>query len=69
MYVGALDDPTVPNHLLQEMLCVAIDDATVGSCHRLQVRIAYDGVADIADDGPGWPVEKDVTGLNMSARQ
>jgi DNA gyrase subunit B len=62
MYVGALDDPTVPNHLLQEMLCVAIDDATVGLCHRLQVRIAYDGVADIADDGPGWPMEKDVTG-------
>src|SRR5882757_7146637 len=25
MYVGALDNPTVPNHLLQEMLCVAID--------------------------------------------
>jgi DNA gyrase/topoisomerase IV subunit B len=62
MYVGSLDDPTVPNHLLQEMLCVVIDDATVGLCQRLQVRIAYDGVADIADDGPGWPVEKDVTG-------
>lgn len=66
MYVGPLDDPTVANRLLQEMLCVALDDAASGLCRRLQVRIAFDGVAEIADDGPGWPVEKDATGMALA---
>lgn len=57
LYLGPLDDPLLPNRLLQESICVALDDAANGACSRVQIEIAGAGRARVVDDGPGWPID------------
>ena len=58
MYVGEnLENRLLPNLLLQESACVAIDQAHSGSCQNLLITVAADGRAEVQDDGPGWSLE------------
>lgn len=62
MYVGDVNDRLLPNRLLQESLCVALDEGRDGPCQNVRVRIAHDGEAEVDDDGPGWSLELDRSG-------
>jgi DNA gyrase subunit B len=60
MYVGKpLEDWLIANRLLQEALCLAINDGVGGTCHKVQITLGANGSAEIEDDGPGWSLEKD----------
>ncbi len=56
LYVGDPESALLVNRLLQEALCVSIDDAYGGNCRRVEIEIAGDGIFTVTDDGPGWPV-------------
>lgn len=63
LYVGRpLDDRLLANHLLQEPLCVAIDDGANGACRKVRITLGGNGSAEIEDDGPGWSLERDAGG-------
>ncbi len=63
LYVGRpLEDRLLANHLLQEALCLAIDDSVIGACRKVQITLGANGSAEIEDDGPGWSLERDASG-------
>jgi DNA gyrase subunit B len=67
LYVGSkLQDPLLANHLLQEALCIAINDGVNGTCHSVKITLGSDGSAEVEDDGPGWPVERDPNGKSRA---
>jgi DNA gyrase subunit B len=68
MYAGRVDDPLVPNFLLKEALCCARDDALLGRCSRVDLRLGSRGVATIRDDGPGLPLTFDSKGIREAER-
>ncbi len=47
-----------PNHLAQEVIDNAVDEAVAGHCRKIKVKIYEDGSLSVEDDGRGMPVDK-----------
>jgi len=54
---GMYTDTTRPNHLAQEVIDNAVDEALAGHASRLDVTLSTDGSLEIVDDGRGMPVD------------
>ena len=46
-----------PNHLAQEAIDNAVDEAVAGYARRVEVTLHADGSLSVADDGRGMPVD------------
>ena len=53
---GMYTDTTRPNHLAQEVIDNAVDEALAGHCRSIAVTVYEDGSLEVADDGRGMPV-------------
>ena len=47
-----------PNHLAQEVIDNAVDEAIAGHCRRIDVALHEDGSLAVNDDGRGMPVDR-----------
>jgi len=54
---GMYTDTTRPNHLAQEVIDNAVDEALAGHAKRIEVTLHADGSCEVADDGRGMPVD------------
>ncbi|HKY91315.1 MAG TPA: DNA topoisomerase IV subunit B [Nevskiaceae bacterium] len=54
---GMYTDTTRPNHLAQEVIDNAVDEALAGHASRVDVTLFADGSCQVADDGRGMPVD------------
>jgi topoisomerase-4 subunit B len=54
---GMYTDTTRPNHLAQEVVDNAVDEALAGHAKTVEVTIYADGSCEVADDGRGMPVD------------
>ncbi|MCJ0825194.1 DNA topoisomerase IV subunit B [Luteimonas sp. 50] len=54
---GMYTDTTRPNHLAQEVIDNAVDEALAGHARELEVVLHADGSCEVADDGRGMPVD------------
>lgn len=57
MYVGPLPNPSLLNRLVEDTLCLAIDEAASGRCTEITVTVATDSVVTVRDNGPGVSLE------------
>src|SRR5436853_1996959 len=55
---GMYTDTSRPNHLAQEVIDNAVDEAIAGFCKRIEVVLHADGSLSVTDDGRGMPVDK-----------
>ncbi|HEY1076170.1 MAG TPA: DNA topoisomerase IV subunit B [Fontimonas sp.] len=66
---GMYTDTARPNHLAQEVIDNAVDEALAGYCKTLAVTVYEDGSLEVADDGRGMPVDihpvHKVTGVEL----
>jgi len=54
---GMYTDTRNPNHLAQEVVDNAVDEALAGYARRIEVVIYKDGSCQVSDDGRGMPVD------------
>jgi topoisomerase-4 subunit B len=54
---GMYTDTTRPNHLAQEVIDNAIDEAISGFAKRIDVIYHTDGSLEVSDDGRGMPTD------------
>jgi len=54
---GMYTDTSRPNHLAQEVIDNAVDEALAGYARRIDVTLYADGSCEVADDGRGMPVD------------
>ncbi|HHM04173.1 MAG TPA: DNA topoisomerase IV subunit B [Gammaproteobacteria bacterium] len=54
---GMYTDTTRPNHLAQEVIDNAVDEAMAGHARRIDVILYKDGSLEVRDDGRGMPVD------------
>jgi len=54
---GMYTDTSRPNHLAQEVIDNAVDEALAGHASRIDVVLYRDGSCEVADDGRGMPVD------------
>lgn len=54
---GMYTDTTRPNHLAQEVVDNAVDEALAGHARNVDVVLHADGSCEVADDGRGMPVD------------
>lgn len=54
---GMYTDTTRPNHLAQEVIDNAVDEALAGFARQIEVCLFADGSVEVADDGRGMPVD------------
>ncbi len=54
---GMYTDTSRPNHLAQEVVDNAVDEALAGHASRVDVILFADGSCEVADDGRGMPVD------------
>ncbi len=54
---GMYTDTTRPNHLAQEVIDNAVDEALAGFARSLRVTLHADGSLSVVDDGRGMPVD------------
>ncbi len=54
---GMYTDTTRPNHLAQEVIDNAVDEALAGHARRIVVTLHDDGSLEVEDDGRGMPVD------------
>ena len=54
---GMYTDTTRPNHLAQEVIDNAVDEALAGHARSIEVILHDDGSCEVADDGRGMPVD------------
>lgn len=54
---GMYTDTTRPNHLAQEVIDNAVDEALAGHAKTLEVTLWADGSCEVNDDGRGMPVD------------
>ncbi len=66
---GMYTDTSRPNHLVQEVVDNAVDEALAGHASRVDVTIFADGSAEVSDDGRGMPVDihpdEGISGLEL----
>ena len=66
---GMYTDTSRPNHLVQEVVDNAVDEALAGYASRVEVTIFADGSAEVSDDGRGMPVDihpdEGISGLEL----
>ena len=54
---GMYTDTTRPNHLAQEVIDNAVDEALAGHANKITVVVYKDGSLSVADNGRGMPVD------------
>ncbi|MEO6264331.1 MAG: DNA topoisomerase IV subunit B, partial [Luteimonas sp.] len=54
---GMYTDTTRPNHLAQEVVDNAVDEALAGHAGEIEVTLHADGSCEVSDDGRGMPVD------------
>ncbi len=54
---GMYTDTTRPNHLAQEVIDNAVDEALAGHASEIAVTLHPDGSCEVSDDGRGMPVD------------
>ncbi|MCE7032591.1 DNA topoisomerase IV subunit B [Lysobacter sp. GX 14042] len=54
---GMYTDTTRPNHLVQEVVDNAVDEALAGHARLVEVTVYADGSCEVSDDGRGMPVD------------
>ena len=54
---GMYTDTTRPNHLAQEVVDNAVDEALAGHAREIEVTLHADGSCEVSDDGRGMPVD------------
>ncbi|MCA1714094.1 MAG: DNA topoisomerase IV subunit B, partial [Gammaproteobacteria bacterium] len=54
---GMYTDTTRPNHLAQEVVDNAVDEALAGHARAIEVTLHPDGSCEVSDDGRGMPVD------------
>nr|WP_295380460.1 DNA topoisomerase IV subunit B [Pseudoxanthomonas sp.] len=54
---GMYTDTARPNHLAQEVIDNAVDEALAGHAGEIEVTLYKDGSAEVSDDGRGMPVD------------
>ena len=54
---GMYTDTSRPNHLAQEVIDNAVDEAIAGQARRIDVTVHVDGSMSVVDDGRGMPVD------------
>lgn len=54
---GMYTDTTRPNHLAQEVIDNAVDEALAGHAGEIEVVMFKDGSCEVSDDGRGMPVD------------
>jgi len=54
---GMYTDTTRPNHLAQEVVDNAVDEALAGHARVVEVTLYPDGSCEVSDDGRGMPVD------------
>jgi topoisomerase-4 subunit B len=54
---GMYTDTTRPNHLAQEVVDNAVDEALAGHAREIAVILFRDGSCEVSDDGRGMPVD------------
>ncbi|WP_242108357.1 DNA topoisomerase IV subunit B [Luteimonas aquatica] len=54
---GMYTDTARPNHLAQEVIDNAVDEALAGHAREIEVTLFADGSCEVADDGRGMPVD------------
>ncbi|MDH5829553.1 DNA topoisomerase IV subunit B [Luteimonas sp. M1R5S18] len=54
---GMYTDTTRPNHLAQEVVDNAVDEALAGHAREIAVTLFKDGSCEVSDDGRGMPVD------------
>ena len=54
---GMYTDTSCPNHLIQEVLDNAVDEAIAGHCSNIKIKLHKNGVIEVSDDGRGMPVD------------
>jgi len=66
---GMYTDTTRPNHLAQEVVDNAVDEALAGHARAIDVVLHADGSCEVADDGRGMPVdihpEENISGVEL----
>ena len=66
---GMYTDTARPNHLVQEVVDNAVDEALAGYAREVEVTVRADGAIEVIDDGRGMPVdvhpEHQVTGVEL----
>ncbi|MDQ3618298.1 MAG: ATP-binding protein, partial [Pseudomonadota bacterium] len=54
---GMYTDTTRPNHLAQEVIDNAVDEALAGHARNIELTLHVDGSCEVFDDGRGMPVD------------
>ena len=54
---GMYTDTSRPNHLAQEVIDNAVDEALAGHARTVEVTLFRDGSCEVSDDGRGMPVD------------
>ena len=54
---GMYTDTARPNHLAQEVIDNAVDEALAGHARQIEVTLYKDGSCEVSDDGRGMPVD------------
>ena len=54
---GMYTDTSCPNHLIQEVLDNAVDEALAGHCSQIKINLFKDGFIEVSDDGRGMPTD------------
>lgn len=54
---GMYTDTTRPNHLAQEVIDNAVDEALAGYAKTIKVQLHEDGSLSVEDDGRGMPTD------------
>ncbi|WP_372015187.1 DNA topoisomerase IV subunit B [Pseudoxanthomonas sp. 10H] len=54
---GMYTDTARPNHLAQEVIDNAVDEALAGHAQAIEVTLFKDGSCEVSDDGRGMPVD------------
>ncbi len=66
---GMYTDTARPNHLAQEVIDNAVDEALAGHARHIEVTLYKDGSCEVSDDGRGMPVdihpEEKISGVEL----